>query len=268
MLRRAVMLTGLLLGASSGAVVGQALDLNRYTLVDLTHGYNAATPYWPNSPYGFKLDTLSYGSTPGGWFYSSFGFSAPEHGGTHLDAPIHFHEGGLTADRVPLKQLITKAVVIDISARAAEDRDARLSRDEVLAFERRHGRIPAGSIVLLRTGWDRYYADRKAYFGDDTPGDVTHLSFPSYGEEAARLLVEERGVVGLGVDTPSIDYGKSADFRVHQVVSGRNAIGLENLTDLDRLPPVGAVLLALPMKIDGGSGGPLRAVAMVPKPGR
>lgn len=249
-------------------LAGQGIDPGRFTLVDLTHSYNAATPYWPNSPFGFRLDSLSYGRTPGGWFYSSFAFSAPEHGGTHLDAPIHFHEGGLTADRIPLEQLVARAVVIDISERAAADRDATLSREEVLAFERRHGRIAAGTIVLLRTGWDRFYGDRKAYFGDDTPGDVTHLSFPSYGEEAARLLVEERGVVGLGVDTPSIDYGRSVDFRVHQVAAARNAIGLENLTSLGDLPPVGALLLALPMKIEGGSGGPLRAVAMVPKRGR
>jgi len=268
MFGRVALVLGLVSGVVVGPAMGQRIDPSRFTLVDLTHAYDPATPYWPNSPFGFKLDTLSYGPTPGGWFYSSFAFSAPEHGGTHLDAPIHFHEGGLTADRVPLDHLVTRAVVIDISARAAQDRDARLTREEVLAFERRHGRIAAGTIVLLRTGWDRFYQDRKAYFGDDTPGDVTHLSFPSYGEEAARLLVEERGVVGLGVDTPSIDYGRSADFRVHQVAAAQGVVGLENLTGLDALPPVGALLLALPMKIAGGSGGPLRAVAMVPKSGR
>ena len=264
-MRRGAMVLGLVLAGGAGALSAQVVDLDRVTMVDLTHSYNAATPYWPNSPFGFRLDSLSYGRTPGGWFYSSFAFSAPEHGGTHLDAPIHFHEGGLTADRVPLERLIAPAVVIDVAVKAQEDRDFRLSRDDVLGFERRYGKIAAGTIVLLRTGWDRFYDDRKAYFGDDTPGDVSHLSFPSYGEDAARLLVEERGAIGLGVDTPSIDYGRSTDFRVHQVAAGRNAIGLENLTGLDGLPPVGAVLFALPMKIEGGSGGPLRAVALVPK---
>ncbi len=237
----------------------------RPTMVDLTHAYTSETLYWPTSPFGFKLDQLAYGQTPGGWFYSSYAFSAPEHGGTHLDAPIHFSATGRTVEQIPLEQLIAPAVVIDISARAAADRDALLLPDDVLAHERAHGTIPAGALVLLRTGWDKHWGDRLAYFGDSTPGDASKLHFPGYGAEAAKLLVEERRVAGLGVDSPSIDHGPSKDFLVHRTVAASNAIGLENLKGLDQLPAVGALLIALPMKIAKGSGGPVRVVGLLPK---
>ena len=149
-------------------------------------------------------------------------------------------------------------------AQAAADRNYRLTREDVGAFEKEHGAIARGAIVLVRTGWSRHWPDAKAYLGDDTPGDASKLSFPSYGVEAARLLVEDRGVGALGIDTASIDYGPSADFMVHRTAAARNVPGLENLTNLDRLPARGAVVIALPMKIEGGSGGPLRAIALVP----
>jgi kynurenine formamidase len=171
----------------------------------------------------------------------------------------------LTVDRLPLAQLIAPAVVIDITAKAARDRDYRLTREDVLAFEKTHGTIARATIVLLRTGWSRHWPDAKAYLGDDTPGDATKLSFPSYGADAARVLVEERGVGALGIDTASIDYGRSTDFEVHRIAAARNVVGLENLTNLDQLPARGALLIALPMKIEGGSGGPLRAVAVLPR---
>ncbi len=234
-------------------------------MVDLTHSFTPTTLYWPTSPSGFQLDQLAYGPTPGGWFYSAYRFSSPEHGGTHLDAPIHFFEGGRTADQIPLEQLIAPAVVIDLSTRAAADRDARLEVSDVLAHERAYGPIPAGALVLLRTGWDQRWGDRLAYFGDSTTGDASKLHFPGYGAEAAKLLVEERRIAGLGIDSPSIDHGPSADFQVHRVLAATNGIGLENLKGLDQLPPVGALLIALPMKIEKGSGGPVRVVGLVPK---
>ena len=184
---------------------------------------------------------------------------------THLDAPIHFYEKGRTADQIPLEQLMGPAVVIDATAPAANDRHYRLTRDDVLAFEKANGRIAARTIVLLRTGWSRHWPDAKAYLGDDTPGDASELSFPSYGEDAARLLVEERDVSALGIDTASIDYGRSTDFVVHRVAAARNVPGLENLTNLDRLPARGTTIIALPIKIEGGSGGPVRVVALLPR---
>ena len=248
--------------STSGA---QTIDLERVRIVDLTHSFDEHTVYWPTSPSGFVLERLAFGPTPGGWFYASNAIRAPEHGGTHLDAPIHFFEGRRTVDSIPLDQLIGGAFVIDVSARAAGNPDLRLTARDVLDFEARHGRIPRGAIVLLRTGWSSRWPDRRAYLGDDTPGDASRLRFPSFGEEAARLLVEERGVAGLGVDVASIDYGRSTDFIVHRIAAEHNVYGLENLTGLDALPPVGATVIALPMKIGGGSGGPVRVVALVPR---
>ena len=239
------------------------IDVSTANLVDLTYAFDEHTLYWPNSPSGFELKRLAFGKTPAGYFYSSNAFSAPEHGGTHLDAPIHFAERGVSADQIPLRQLIAPAVVIDISAKA--DPDYRLSADDVRAWESRNGRVPAGTIVLLRTGWGKRYPDRKAYFGDDTPGATDKLHFPSYGEDAVRLLVTERHVAAIGVDTASIDYGQSRDFIVHQIANGAGVPGLENIANLDGLPERGAWVIALPMKIAGGSGGPLRIVAMVPR---
>jgi kynurenine formamidase len=242
----------------------QVIDLRTARLVDLTHAFNERTIYWPTSPTAFELDRLAFGKTEGGWFYAANALSTPEHGGTHLDAPIHFGEGRQASHEVPLERLVAPAVVIDASASAARDRDYRLTRDDVLAFERQHGRIAAGTIVLLRTGWSRFWPDRRAYLGDDRAGDASNLHFPSFGEDAARLLVEERRVAALGADVASIDYGASTDFVVHRVAAAANVPGFENLTNLDQLPATGAIVVALPMKIEGGSGGPLRAIAMVP----
>ncbi len=244
--------------------LSQQIDLRTTRLVDLTHSFNAETIFWPTSPSTFQLQQLAHGQTEGGFFYSANAFSTPEHGGTHLDAPIHFAEGGQTTDKIPLGQLIGSAVVIDVSGKAASNPDYRLTREDVLEFERAHGRIGPGTIVLLRTGWSARWPDRKRYLGDDTPNDASKLRFPSFGEDAARLLVEERSVKAIGADVASIDYGQSKDFMVHRIAAARNVPGLENLTNLDLIPVTGAVLIALPMKIEGGSGGPVRVIALVP----
>ena len=240
------------------------IDLTDANIVDLTYTFDEHTLYWPNSPSGFELKRLAYGQTPGGYFYASNSFCAPEHGGTHLDAPIHFSQGALTADQIPVRQLIAPAAVIDISAKAAADPDYRLTVADVADWESRNGAIQPGMIVLLRTGWGARYPDRKRYFGDDTPGATDKLHFPSYSEDSARYLVSNRHVGALGVDTASIDYGQSKDFIVHQIAMGANVPGLENIANLDRLPERGAWVVALPMKIGGGSGAPLRIVGFVP----
>jgi kynurenine formamidase len=242
------------------------LDLAKAELVDLTWPYDDKTLYWPSTPpASFEHKQLAYGPTPGGWFYSSYSLCTPEHGGTHLDAPIHFAAGRKTADQIPLRQLIAPAVVIDVAAKAASDADYRLTADDVRAWESRNGTIAAGTIVLLRTGWGKRWPDRKAYFGDDTPGATDKMHFPSYGEDAARLLVADRRVAALGVDTASIDYGQTRDFIVHQIANGADVPGLENIANLERVPERGAWILALPMKIAGGSGGPVRIVALLPQ---
>lgn len=255
----AAVATGLL------ALPALGLELDDYRLVDLSHSYNEDTLYWPGSPSTFEKKQLAYGDTDAGYFYSANAVCTAEHGGTHLDAPLHFAAGGASAAELPLADLVAPAVVIDVSDRTARDRNYRLTVDDVRAFEERHGRIEPGTILLMRSGWSRYWPDALEYLGDDTPGDASKLEFPGFGEEAARLLVLERRVALLGLDTASIDYGRSSDFVVHRLAAANGVGGLENLTNLDRLPPVGAVLFALPMKIEGGSGGPVRVVALVPK---
>lgn len=244
-------------------LMAQPLDLQGYRLVDLTHAYNADTVFWPTPPTHFKLEQLHFGETPAGFFYSANRFCLPEHGGTHLDAPIHFARDRETMDQVGLVRLIGPVVVIDVSAKAAADRDYRVTVADVLAFESQHGRIEPGTRVLVRTGWSGRWSDATAYLGHAT--DATQLHFPSYGAEAAKLLVEQRQVALLGIDTASIDYGPAADFPVHRITAAANVPGLENITGLEALPPRGAVLIALPMKIEGGSGGPTRVVALVPQ---
>ncbi|HVS14040.1 MAG TPA: cyclase family protein [Thermoanaerobaculia bacterium] len=235
--------------------------------VDLTHTYDGSTLYWPTATTRFEHHQEAFGPTEGGWFYSAYSFSTPEHGGTHLDAPIHFAEGAWTVDRIPVERLVVPAVVIDVSVQSEADPDYRLTADDVTAWEAEHGTVPAGAAVLLRTGWARYWPDAETYLGDDTPGDASNLHFPSFGLEAARLLIEERGVAMLGVDTASIDHGPSADFPVHRLAGAANVPGLENVASLERVPATGAWLVALPMKIGGGSGGPVRIVALVPRAG-
>jgi kynurenine formamidase len=251
--------------SACATVPRQSLDLASATVVDLTYPFDAKTLYWPNSPSGFELKVLSRGPTPGGFFYSANLFTAPEHGGTHLDAPIHFFERGLTVDNIPVRQLVAPAIVIDVTSRTATNPDYRLTVDDLRAWEAANGSIQSGAIVLLRTGWGKRYGDRKAYFGDDTPGATNNLHFPSYGADAVRSLVTERRVGAIGVDTPSIDYGPSTDFIVHQISAAAGVPGLENIANLDAVPVRGAWVVALPMKIGGGSGGPLRIVALVPR---
>jgi kynurenine formamidase len=251
--------------AGNQAAAAPAIDLERYRPIDMTHAFTADAPYWPTAGVGFELRQDSYGMTEGGWFYSSNSFSAPEHGGTHLDAPIHFAERGWTSDQIPLDRLITPAVVIDVTTQAASDPDYRLTAADVAAWEAEHGEVPAGVAVFLRTGWASRWPDRKSYLGDDTPGDASNLHFPSYGEDAARLLVEQRQVAALGVDTASIDHGPSKDFIVHRVANGANVLGFENVASLTELPATGAWTVALPMKIAKGTGGPLRIVGFVPR---
>lgn len=234
--------------------------------VDLTHAFDEHSIYWPTDTRGFELEELAHGHTEGGWFYSSYRFSGAEHGGTHLDAPIHFAEGSHTSDEIPLKRLIGPAVVVDVSERA--HRDYLVSVDDFLAWEERHGRLPDGAIVLIHTGWGARYDDRAAYLGTDKTGPeaVPELHFPGLGPDAAQWLVDERDIAAVGLDTPSIDYGQSKDFRAHVILYEDNIPGFENVANLDRLPAAGSYVVALPMKIAGGSGGPLRIVAFDPEP--
>jgi kynurenine formamidase len=240
-------------------------DAGARRLVDLTHGFDAKTIFWPTEE-GFVLERGFAGRTDAGYWYEAHRFRSAEHGGTHMDAPVHFGEGQLAADAVPLEHLIGAAVAIDVGAACAADRDHAISREDIESWERAHGAIPDGAIVLLHTGFGRFWPDRLRYLGTDErgPGAVAKLHFPGLGSDAARWLVEARRVRAVGIDTASIDPGTSARFETHRALAAANVPAFENLAGLDRLPPRGFELLALPMKITGGSGAPLRAVAIVP----
>lgn len=236
------------------------------TLVDLSHAFDAATIFWPTEE-GFVLERGFAGTTEGGWHYEANRFRSAEHGGTHLDAPIHFAAGAPTADAVPLERLVGAAVVVDVTAACAADRDHAVSLADLAAFEAAHGRIPDASIVLLHTGFARFWPDRAAYLGtaERGPGAVAKLRFPGLSAEAARWLVDERRVRAVGIDTASIDPGVSTTFESHRVLGAARVPVFENLAALDRLPARGFEVVALPMKIAGGSGGPLRAIAILPR---
>ena len=248
--------------SASDGIGSGALNLSGVDIVDLSHAYDDATLYWPTSPTSFELTSLAYGPSEGGYFYAANTLCTPEHGGTHIDAPVHFSEQGWTLGEVPIRNLVAPGVVIDITAKTAQDPDYRLTAEDVRVWEQDHGAIPARAIVLLHTGWSDRWPDALAYLGDDTSGDASNLHFPGYGVEAARLLVERRQVAALGVDTASIDYGPSVDFMVHQIAAASNVVALENVTNLAEVPTVGAWIVALPMKIADGSGGPVRVIAL------
>jgi kynurenine formamidase len=231
-------------------------------VIDLTHSFDAKTIYWPTEK-GFQWEKEIWGKTEGGYFYASAKFAAAEHGGTHLDSPIHFAEGKQTVDQLTVQQLIGPAIVIDVAAACAKNADYLASPADIEAWEKAHGPIPAGSIVLFRTGWGARWPDKKRYMGTDKAGDVAGLHFPGIAPASAKVLLGRR-IRAVGIDTASIDYGQSKDFLVHRTLYGAGIYGLENIADLEKLPATGATLIALPMKIAGGTGAPVRVIAILP----
>lgn len=234
-----------------------------WKMVDLSHEYGENTLYWPTDTRGFQLDTLAEGMTPAGFFYAMKEFATAEHGGTHLDAPYHFYEGAALVGEIPLSRLIAPGAVVDVSAQAGADPDYRASARDIENWEAEHGEIPPGTAVLFRTGWAARWPDALSYLGDDEPGSADNLHFPGLAEDAMRLLVE-RDVGLVGIDTASVDYGPSTDFIVHQVGGAAGIPNLENVGDLSELPATGFLLIALPMKIEAGTGAPVRIVALIP----
>ncbi|MDR4496092.1 MAG: cyclase family protein [Nitrospirales bacterium] len=235
----------------------------RGQLVDLTYSFDEQTLYWPhNQP--FQWQKTSWGPNQNGDWYASANFSASEHGGTHLDAPIHFAQDGLSVDQIPLSNLMGEAIVLDIREKVASNPDYTLQLTDIVEWESQHGRIPSKSVVLLLTGWGRYWPHPTQYFGSPTPSDPLSLHFPSFSKVSAEFLVRERKIAGIGVDTASIDPGQSREFPVHQILAESNGIALENVANLDQLPLTGTWLIALPMKIKGGTGAPVRILGISP----
>ena len=238
-----------------------AIDTSK--VIDLTYSFDASTIYWPTAK-SFDWQKESWGTSPGGYWYAAARYAASEHGGTHMDSPIHFSKGQARTDEIPLSRLIGPAVVIDISAACKKDPDYRLTVADILSWEKKHGSIPDAAIVLVHTGWGKFWPDRKRYLGSDTPGDTAHLHFPGISREAAEFLVKRRKINGVGIDTASLDHGPSKDFIAHQIINGANIYGLENVANLRQVPATGATLIALPMKIKEGTGGPTRIIAILP----
>lgn len=246
------------------ATASFAEDLFGGSWLDLTHPFNEEAVYWPTAKM-FELEEVFHGHTDGGWYYTAYNFSAAEHGGTHIDVPIHFAEGANTTDAVPIDQLIGPGFVIDVSLQAGANVDYLITAADLEAFEAENGTLPEGAIVLINTGRAVLYQDREAYMGtaERGPGAVADLHFPGLALDAASLLVE-RKIGAVGIDTPSIDFGQSKDFAAHVELMTHNIPAFENVADMSALPPIGSHIIALPMKTQNGSGGPLRIVAHLP----
>ena len=231
--------------------------------IDLTYPFSEKTLYWPNNPKGFTRDTLFAGETNKGYYYSSYSFFVPEHGGTHLDAPIHFVEGKKTVDQLDLDQLTGDAVVIDVSGKVNGNRDYLVTIEDVLDWEKTHGALDPNTIILFKTGYGKYYPDAAKYFGTSLKGDesIPQLHFPGLSTDVALWLIKSRKVKAVGIDTPSIDYGQSDDFHVHRILLKEEIPVFENVANLDKLPARGIYVVALPMLLEKGSGAPLRIIA-------
>lgn len=235
-------------------------------ILEMTYPYDSQTIYWPTAK-PFKLEKAASGMTKGGWWYASNNYGASEHGGTHVDAPLHFAKDGRTIEKIPLEEWIGPAVKIDVTAQCDKNRDYLLTIQDIEKWEKDNGRIPDRAWVLMETGIDsRYYPDRKKVLGTEKTGSqaIPLLSFPGFSPEAAEFLVKERNIIGIGLDTPSIDYGKSPDFKVHRIICEADKLGLENIANLDKLPVNGAILYVIPMLIRGGTGAPARVFAVLP----
>jgi len=234
-------------------------------IVDLSHTYDSQTIYWPTAE-GFQLRRDADGVTPAGYYYAANSFFTSEHGGTHIDAPVHFAEGHQTVDKIPLDRLMGPAVIVDVTQQSAGDADYQVSVADFQRFEQEHGAIPKDAIVLLRTGFSTRWPGTQRYLGTTLRGEegARSLHFPGLHPDAASWIITNRPIRAIGIDTASIDYGPSTLFESHRALYEHDIPAFENLTALDRLPVTGAYVIALPMKIGGGSGAPLRAVAILP----
>ncbi len=240
-------------------------QLSDKKIIDLSHAYSEETVYWVTAKE-FELDTVFAGDTDKGFYYSANNFSTAEHGGTHLDAPIHFSKTGQTVEEIPLEKLVGSAIKIDVSENAKDRPDYLITIEDLTNWESQSGHnIPEGSIALLHTGFSKYYPNKEKYLGTTERGDhaIALLHFPGLSPEAAQWLVGNRSIHAIGIDTPSIDYGQSQLFKSHVILLSENIPVFENLTNLDILPKDGFDIIALPMKIEGGTGAPLRIIALI-----
>lgn len=260
---RTVVLAMLVLVTACNQQPATSKVLKEIEWIDLSYTFDSTTLYWPNNVKSFEHSTEAEGKTALGYFYSSYSICTPEHGGTHLDAPIHFSENKLTVDQLPLSSVTGNAIVVDVSVNALANRDYLISIADIEKWEKENGTIPDNCIVLFRTGYGKFYPDRQQYFGTAKKGAeaIPELHFPGIAPETTEWLLGKRNIKAMGLDTPSLDYGQSKDFKTHQLLLGMNKPGFENVANLDKLPSKGIYVVALPMKVGRGSGGPLRIIA-------
>ena len=226
-------------------------------IVDLSHTIDQDIPLWPGDP-PVEMETAAE-LTKNGYYLRRF--SMGEHTGTHINAPISFLPGGQGIDSYSADSLVVPAVVIDVMGKAVADADYTLAPADIQAWERHNGKVPPGHLVLVSTGWDRHWQNPVAYLNRDGAG---HLHYPGIGTEAAHLLVEDRRIGGLGIDSAGVDPGQDRSYTTNTLTLSRKAIVLENLTSLDQLPTTGATVVIGILKLRGGSGSPASVLALVP----
>lgn len=243
------------------ASLASAIVQGSVEVVDLTHELDSQAPYWPegNAPSPFKAPVTATYQKDG---YFARALEMPEHFGTHMDAPAHFDPKGVTVDRIPVKQLVVPAVVIDVGKAVKANSDYRVTAADIENWEKSHGPIPRGSMVIFRTGWETRWPSQERYMNRDAQG-VMHS--PGLSVEATKFLVGSVHATAIGIDTASIDYGPSKQFEAHRVTMPAGLYHLENLANLARLPATGAVVIALPLKLRGSSGSPTRVLALIPR---
>ncbi len=235
-------------------------------LLDMTYAFDENTIYWPTAE-PFTLAKLEWKVNKSGWWYASNNYGASEHGGTHVDAPVHFCEGGRTIDQIPLSEWIGSVVKIDVVEECLKNREYQLTVKDVKKWEEKNGRLPEKVWVVMYTGIDtNFYPDRKKVLGTARKGAeaLPELSFPGFSAEVTDFLVKERNIKGIGLDTPSIDCGQSKDFQVHRICFAADKLAIENIANLDKLPEKGAMLYVMPMLIKDGTGSPARIFAVLP----
>lgn len=227
-----------------------------HALIDLSYPLDSTFPIFPGQ--GPPAQISRHVSNEDG--YSSNRWELPEHWGTHLDAPLHYSKGGKTVADIPISELFCPAIVIDIADRAAADPDTAVSLEDILSWERKFGEIPQKGFVLMHSGWGKWV--QTPFFYNKKEDGLLH--FPGFSAEAVQFLVNSRDVAGVGVDTLSIDCGKSLDYPVHKILFAAGKWALECLCNLNSLPPQGAWLLVGAIPLRKATGFPARVFALVP----
>ena len=242
------MKTALTLLGVVAACVSTTAQEKAVRVIDLGHAIQATDPTWDGAP-AYQRNVVATIEKDG---YTGGKITIEEHFGTHVDAPAHFAPGGWTVDRIPVERLYRPGLRIDVSKQAAANPDYRVTAVDIQQFEKSSGRIPEGAVVFIATGWDRYWPDRARYMNEKN--GVKH--FPGLSAEATTLLARDRRVAGIGIDTPSIDYGPSTGFEAHHVSMKLSVYHIENAAHLLDLPASGFQVVVAPINIAGGSGGP------------